>query len=280
MPVTSPLHRPHLLMTMALAVAAGVLCQAIPAQAATLGAATLSASMISYVALGDSYSAGVGAGDYYASSGSCHRSPHGYPVLWAAAHSTNVFSFQACSGATTSNVRSDQLGALTAGTSLVTITVGGNDVGFAEVVATCKVGSSSVCSDAVTVAVEMARTVLPSALAATYGDIKARAPHAQLVVLGYPRLFETSTSCGLLGMSLTNRQTLNRGADALDAVIQTQAAGAGASYVDVQSAFNAHRICASAPWIHGTTLPLLDSYHPYAAGYSHAYLPALTGVTG
>lgn len=40
-----------------------------------------------YVALGDSYSSGVGAGNYDGASGNCKRTTRAYPALWAAAHS-------------------------------------------------------------------------------------------------------------------------------------------------------------------------------------------------
>ena len=57
-----------------------------------------------YVALGDSYSSGVGAGSYDSSSGDCKRSTKAYPYLWAAAHAPSSFAFTACSGARTGDV--------------------------------------------------------------------------------------------------------------------------------------------------------------------------------
>ena len=79
---------------------------------ATVGAATAvtfavggaaQATTGGYVALGDSYSSGVGAGDYTSSSGSCDQSTNAYGQLWANANSPSSFSFEACSGATTSD---------------------------------------------------------------------------------------------------------------------------------------------------------------------------------
>src|SRR5579864_2399842 len=72
-----------------------------------------------YVALGDSYSSGLGAGSYDPASGSCDRSANAYPRLWANSHSPASFAFVACSGATTSSVISGQLSALNSGTTLV-----------------------------------------------------------------------------------------------------------------------------------------------------------------
>ena len=73
------------------------------------------ASSVSYVALGDSYSSGLGAGSYISSSGSCDRSTNAYPEQWAAANSPASFVSVACAGATTSDVINGQVSALSAG---------------------------------------------------------------------------------------------------------------------------------------------------------------------
>ena len=72
-----------------------------------------------YVALGDSYSSGVGAGSYISSSGDCKRSTKAYPYLWNAAHSPSSFDFTACSGARTGDVTANQLGPLPVTTTRV-----------------------------------------------------------------------------------------------------------------------------------------------------------------
>src|SRR5882757_565247 len=98
-----------------------------------------------YVALGDSYSSGVGAGSYDSASGSCDRSTKAYPALWAAAHSPASFAFTACSGAKTADVVRSQLGPVNSSTGLISVTVGGNDAGFADVMTTCVLGSTTTC---------------------------------------------------------------------------------------------------------------------------------------
>src|SRR5437879_4006496 len=98
-----------------------------------------------YVALGDSYSAGNGAGNYISSSGDCHRSNSAYPALWASAHSPSSFTFAACSGAVTTDVTNSQLGSLSSSTGLVTLTIGGNDSGFSDVMTTCVTSTESTC---------------------------------------------------------------------------------------------------------------------------------------
>ncbi|MFD4259135.1 hypothetical protein ACFWR9_16295, partial [Streptomyces sp. NPDC058534] len=72
------------------------------AGAALTGAATAQAAQPTaaggYVALGDSYSSGVGAGSYIGSSGDCKRSTKAHPYLWAAANSPSTFDFTAWGG--------------------------------------------------------------------------------------------------------------------------------------------------------------------------------------
>ena len=116
---------------------------------ALTGAATTQASQLTanggYVALGDSYSSGVGAGSYLSAGGDCKRSTKAYPYLWAAAHSPSTFHFTACSGARTGDVLASQLTPLSSATALVSISVGGNDAGFADVMTTCVLQSDSSC---------------------------------------------------------------------------------------------------------------------------------------
>jgi lysophospholipase L1-like esterase len=209
----------------------------------------------------------------------CSRGPRSYAPLWATAHGAR-FTFVACGGATTTDVRRSQVGALTDATDLVTITIGGNDAGFVTVVGTCVVGSDGACTAAVEAARGYVVTILPAQLDATYRDIRSRAPRARVIVLGYPKLFELTPSCGWFGLSLAKRTILNRGADTLAGVIAARAAAAGFDYVDVRTVFAGHGICAGIPWINPTTWPVTDSYHPTSAGYQLGYLTALTAVTG
>jgi lysophospholipase L1-like esterase len=266
-----PHPTPRLLLAVALLGALAGSLVATPSWAATTTV---------YAALGDSYASGVGAGPYDPASGSCDRSSRSAAALWAAGHPGTTFSFVACSGATTTDVLNNQLGPLNSATTQVTLTIGGNDAGFVTVVTTCLLGTDWACSTAVNTAKAYATTVLPGKLDKAYAAIRARAPHARLIVLGYPRLFELSSSCGLFGMDLAKRTALDSAADALAGVISGRVAAAGATFVDVRPAFAGHGICAGSPWVHSTTWPITDSYHPFPAGYSAGYLPALLAVTG
>jgi lysophospholipase L1-like esterase len=253
----------------------------IAAASTTLAAALLlpgsaaAAAPVDYAALGDSYSSGVGAPPYLA--GGCTRSNTSYAAQWAATHQVTSFAFAACGGATTDDVRASQLGSLNASTDLVTITIGGNDVGFADAVISCTFGSDSACERTVSQGSTSATTVLPGKLDATYAAIRSRAPSARVVVLGYPRLVAPNGSC----LSARKRTALNNGADVLSGVIAGRAAAAGFTYVDARPAFATHGACGSSPWINRfSLLRLVESYHPNAAGYTQGYLALLNGVTG
>ena len=91
------------------------------------------ATSTSYVALGDSYSSGVGTGSYTLSS-TCKRGVYAYPYLYTQRHAGTSLTFVACSGAKTSDVLATQVQSVTKSTTLVTMTIGGNDIGFANLI--------------------------------------------------------------------------------------------------------------------------------------------------
>lgn len=260
----------------------------------TVGAAVASAlavttpaaaQSINYVALGDSYSSGVGAGSYIGSSGSCDRSTKAYPQLWANANSPASYVSVACSGATTSSVISTQLSALSSSTNLVSITVGGNDVGFSSVMETCVLESTSACVSAIDTAENKMATQLPGELDSVLSAIAVDAPNAQangqVMVLDYPRLYDLSKSSGCIGLSTTDRTDLNQAADELDSQIQAAAARNGDTFVDVRSQFTGHQICDSSSWLHSVDwLDLGESYHPTAAGQADGYYPVFNSAAG
>ena len=241
----------------------------------TAPTAAVAAPSTDYVALGDSYSSGVGTDDYDLNA-SCQRSSLSYPALWAAQQGTASFTFAACAGATTASVRSSQLGGLSAATDLVTITVGGNDADFVGTVLACRLGTDAVCFSKLDAATAFIQNTLPARLDATYSDIRARAPNARLVVLGYPHLYRTGFC--LFEISDARRTRINAVADTLAGVIAQRVAAAGGTFLDGRGAFSGHEICSASPWLNGTTLPITDSYHPNRPGYAQAYLPLLRGT--
>jgi lysophospholipase L1-like esterase len=234
---------------------------------------------VRYVALGDSYSAGTGSGPYSAAGRACERSASAFPQLWASGHDPASFVSVACAGATTATVRASQLSALTARTTLVTITVGGNDVGFSQVMETCVLELNSACLKAIASAESSARKILPARLDSMLRAIRARAPLASIVLLGYPDLYDLSRSPECVGIGTTKRNALNHGADLLDRVLSAAAARNGDTFADVRLEFASHQICdGGASYLNALTYPLDSSYHPNAAGQKYGYLPALTAA--
>ncbi|AKA03003.1 lipase [Streptomyces noursei ZPM] len=225
-----------------------------------------------YVALGDSYSAGVGAGSYDSGSGACKRSTRAYPALWAAAHSPSSFSFAACSGARTGDVVSGQLGALGSATSLVSITIGGNDAGFADTMTTCALQGESACLARIDQARTYIKNTLPGKLDTVYAAITNKAPSARVVALGYPHFYKLNGVC-VGGLTEKSRTAINAAADDINGVIAKRAADHGFAFADVNSTFAGHELCSGSPWLHSVTYPVDESYHPTAAGQASGYLP-------
>jgi lysophospholipase L1-like esterase len=250
---------------------------AVPATVISASAQTPAASGVRYVALGDSYSSGDGAGSY-GSSGSCDRSANAYPQQWANANDPASFSFVACAGATTSDVINSQVSSLSASTTLVSITIGGNDVGFSTVMATCVLAPTSTCESAVAGADALVADVLPTELNTVLQTVRRDAPAAKIVVLDYPELYDLSRSSGCIGLSTADRTALNQGADQLDSAISAAAARNGDTFADVRSPFAGHEICDSGSWLHSVTWPLGESYHPSASGQELGYLPQFTAA--
>jgi lysophospholipase L1-like esterase len=258
-----------------LAIGAVVLTTAAGAAIAGAGMPAKAASTVNYVALGDSYSAGDGAGS---NSGSCDQSPNAFPALWAAANDPASFTFAACSGAKTSDVISSQLSALSASTTLVSVTIGGNDVGFSSIMETCVLDSTSACESAVSAAEQYANTTLPGELDTMLADIRAHAPNAKVIVLDYPDFYDLSVPI-CIGLSSADHQALDNGINDLDGVIATAAASNGDTFADVRSQFSGHELCDGAGWLNSVNITNISaSYHPTATGQKDGYLPVFSAA--
>ncbi|MEU2042318.1 SGNH/GDSL hydrolase family protein [Nocardia niwae] len=229
-----------------------------------------------YVALGDSFSAGLGADGPI---DGCGRSAKGYPALWAKAHSIASFVNAACGGAVSGDVLGSQLSGLSAKTEVVTITLGGNDVQLGDQVSACLLRDDQGCRTLI----DDFTTNLPARTAAVtevYAAIRTAAPKADVYVLGYPRLFDTGGSCtSPLTPTLDERRVLNGATDALNSVLAQRATDAGFRFVDVRAAFAGHGVCSSSSWINpAASFPA--PLHPTTDGYRDGYLAALSAVTG
>lgn len=236
---------------------------------------------LDYVAVGDSYAAGFGAGSYV---NGCGQSPLGLPGLLDARNQIQLTFSAACSGARAANIPGgvpdvpEQVvglagtGVLGPQTDLVTVAAGGNDVDFGRIVGACATQPIEVCQEAVDFAVFEARTTVAGDLDALYAQLDSAAPNAQVIVTGYPHLFSPEFGNAPL-LSLEAQELFNAGTDALNDVIEDRAEAAGFDFVDVTKRFDKHGIGSPEPWITFTGFTAIDDLHPTAKGYQSGYLP-------
>ncbi|HTZ26124.1 MAG TPA: GDSL-type esterase/lipase family protein [Streptosporangiaceae bacterium] len=233
------------------------------------------------VSMGDSYSSGEANPPFDAGtntpSDQCHRSADAWPRLLAAADPTvSLEALVACSGATTEDITTNtldteqpqiaQLKAMPQQPQIITITIGGDNVGFESVLAYCLLTS---CGARLTAAHNYIENTLPGLLDSTYRAIHAAAPQAKVYVVGYPRIFPLyqweTHHCGWL--TPAKRNTLNGLGVQLDKVIASAAAQAGFRFVSTWNAFSTHELCTAQSWLYpiGDT-PIAYDAHPLLKG--------------
>ena len=245
-----------------------------------------SALATKYVALGDSYSSGVGTRTYYDTT--CQRSVYAYPYLLHNAHPTWTFVQAACSGAKTGDILNTQISSVTSDTNWVTYTIGGNDAGFSSVITTCAEPSwASDCDGAINTAQAYITNTLPGRLDLVNNAIKSHAPSAKVIVLDYPRLFNGTDCNAFTWFSSSEETRLNQTADMLKSVLSAAATRAGANFLfrDVIPPFIGHAVCdggggSSTEWINGLSNPTSESYHPKITGHANGYYPVVHATTG
>jgi lysophospholipase L1-like esterase len=217
-----------------------------------------------YVAQGDSYASGTGTREYY--DAACQRSVHSYAKQLAAQEGMSI-AHVACSGARIPDVRANQLGALSATTDLVTLSIGGNDAGFSSVITRCALPWPFSCTGDITNSRNFITNTLPAQLDALYTDIETRAPNAQVIIVGYPRLFNGEECNFGARISSGEQSSLNSVADLLAAKTQAIASAHGFDFVDARAPFDGHRICDDVEWLNGLSNPTGESYHPNRLGH-------------
>jgi lysophospholipase L1-like esterase len=239
--------------------------------AALAAASPAAAAAPSYVALGDSYSSGTGTRSYISDGTSCQRSVYAYPSLDAASLGLTL-TFRACSGATVADVTNTQLSALTSATAYVTISVGGNDAGFASVLTECaKPSWLSNCNGAIDGAQNIINNTLPGRLSTLYTSIRSKAPNAKVIVVGYPRIFNGEDCNALTWFSASEESRLNATADLLNSKTSAAAAAKGFTFVNPTARFVGHAVCDTVEWLNGLSNPVGESYHPNRNGHRDGY---------
>lgn len=216
------------------------------------------APVAKYVSLGDSYAAGQGAG---VPLDDCLRSTSAYPVLLDAVPRTNLLRQAACSGATIEDVATTQLSQVNRGTTLVTITAGGNDLAVGEIYGYCvNPDTQQECGLAVAAAGEKLLTGEVGAdLGALIVATAERAPNAKIIVTDYPMLFADGLD------PLTD--TINFYTGLLNDQIAAAVTGAEATGIDVELA-SVVQAFAGSEYPFGNP-PLLGLNPDDAAGFLH-----------
>ncbi|WAL68490.1 SGNH/GDSL hydrolase family protein [Amycolatopsis cynarae] len=242
-----------------------------------------------YVALGDSMASGPLIPAVTGPLG-CARSTHNYPHELAARLGVPVFRDVTCSGADTGNLTGPQstslLGipagtvppqfdALSADTTLVTLTIGGNDAGLVGVAQDCVRldPAATPCKDTYTAGgVDRVATRIAAAepkIAAALDEIHRRAPHAHVVVTGYGLYIRPGGCWPLQPVLPVDADYLQGSVNLLNAVLREQAVAHGATYVDLATPSAGHDAC-QAPlekWVEGyVPTDLAAPLHPNRRG--------------
>jgi hypothetical protein len=243
-----------------------------------------------YVSLGDSYTAAPLVPDQTGSPAGCLRSTHSYPFLVAAGTGAATFTDVSCQGATTANMTHPQsvpLGtnppqdnALSANTTLVTLQVGGNNIGFSDIIIHCTTLSltnpfGSPCKSHYTSGGtdKLRAKIYATApkVAADLQGIHADAPNARVFLVGYPVILPNSgNGCWPLVPIAFGDVPYLRGVEkALNSMLASVAAANNATFVDTYTASIGHDVCRvpGTNWVEGLvpTSPAAP-FHPNRLG--------------
>lgn len=318
-----------------------VLFGGLPAQAAEDEASDLTG--LEYVSLGDSYQAGFGLTPFSSTSpftgdpNGCFQADANYPHGVAAALGLTLDD-QTCSGAITANIGYGsatvpattanvilptlptvseqqttmtgmlapqvQSAALSASTDVVTVGIGGNDLGFSSIAEACiraslgtdplylfyEVGSFTNCEDyfddesqypTAYLTGRLASVVQPR-LAATFAQIRAAAPNAQVFVVGYPQIapadatdacFTSIDNTDAVPFSGADIRFIHDVESGLVDLIQSEAAAHEFHFISTWDQTSAHTLCSADPWIAGLTAYL----NPFSSTCDSGYIPGDSG---
>ncbi len=237
-----------------------------------------------YVALGSSYAAGTAIGGIKPDTPQrCGRSPKNYATLLAGRLGLQLDD-QTCGGATTAHVLgpwnelAPQIAAVNAATRLVTITIGGNDLGYMQNLG----GASCNASEGLTyngktypcpalkppTVQDYAR--LESNLRAISRKVHAQAPKARLVFVQYVKLVPDAP-CPALNLSPEGALLTRSMGESLATITRRVAAETGAQVLDTDELSRDHSPCAAVPWSAGPKPLGPDAntpWHPNAAAHA------------
>ncbi len=240
-----------------------------------------------YVALGDSYTASPGTGRPVGAPAGCDRSDNNYPSLLAAALRPAEFADVSCGGATTEHLTGEQktrdgtnapqLDAIDGDTTLVTVGIGGNDVGFVGFASQCATQhqSASPCKTRLTAGGrdQLAERITAAAdrLGGVLDQIRSKAPEARVVVVGYPTVLpDDDAGCWpVLPVGAGDVAYFRDSLELLNSTLEETAKKHDAGFADMSTASKGRDMCSAANrrWVEGPA-PAVPAapLHPNARG--------------
>ncbi len=249
--------------------------------------AVAQAAAIPYTALGDSYSSGEGNAPF---DGSCHRAQRddsAYPrILPSLVDYVGAPNFHACTGAVTADIwerpqphrrgQRPQTDYVSPTDRLVTITVGGNDLGFASVLKRCLLPDDCTTTKLGNVVskVNGRLSTIQAHLERVYTAIRAAMDRSgYLVVAGYPHIFTSGPNSDCMhfisnGEAAWVNGTVDRANAKIEAAVKSaQASSGNVFYVEVENEFAAHELCTDSPWLYGLAFSLHEGPNPFNGSY-------------
>jgi lysophospholipase L1-like esterase len=242
-----------------------------------------------YVALGDSYAAVGSLDNIHGDPIGCARATDNYPSDVATRLGVGSFVDATCGGAETVHMtqpqgvtggeNAPQFDSLTPDTSLVTLTISGNDIGFTDIAKTCAEKSfsnpfGSPCKDHFTEGGtdQLADRIngVAGAVSAALAGVHERAPQATVVLVGYLRILPPEGGCWPVVPFARGDVPYFDGVEhQLNAMLAAQAAANGATFVNPGDVLG-HDVCSGDKYVEGLIPQTLSvPVHPNAAGQSY-----------
>jgi len=261
----------------------------------------------SYLALGDSFSSGEGTNQYSWSvqaGDTCDRGPDAWPVHLATDVNTGLNNPElsipaanliACKSERTFQIDTPEnneeaselqqvknfIGTNEGPPELLTITIGGDDLGWAGVLGSCFTSKLTTCSNEIYAFAQKAQAKsFVQDLENVYSAIiKAGVPAQDIVAVSYPDLFPQP---GWLNDINVNQHcyplfkgdggllaALNTAEDSLNSSVATAAGDEGVPFADTSFATSGHELCTGDSWFNALTFHNKDNGqagHPNSCG--------------
>lgn len=241
-----------------------------------------------YISLGDSYTSGPLITDQNGEPLGCLRSNRNWPALTKPKIRVTGFRDMSCSGAQTNDMWSPQgvdpggpnpaqLSVVDGAAKVVTLQIGGNDIGFSDIIKTCALqnpfGSGCTADYVHDGRDEISEEINATApkIDAVVAEIKRKAPQAKVFLVGYPTLVpQSGNGCYPLVPVLPQDVPYLRAKTVqLNGMIAARAAAAGVEYIDLYGPSAGHDFCASTSnkWVEGIIpTSVAAPVHPNAKG--------------